>query len=64
MKFKTKKEVKNYLISFMNEKAAKKFNRLSNETQNNHVKYAYEYSRFIGDLSYMEAYAEQLDASL
>ena len=64
MTFKTRKEVKNYLVSFMNEKAAKKFNRLSNEAQSHHVKYSYEYSRFIGDLSYMEAYAEQLEASL
>ena len=64
MKFETKKEAKNHLIAFMNEKAARKFSRLSNEAQNEHVKNAYEYSRLIGDLSYVEAYAEQLEFSL
>ena len=64
MKFETKKDAKNHLVAFMNEKAARKFSRLSNEAQNEHVKNAYEYSRLIGDISYMEAYAEQLEFSL
>jgi hypothetical protein len=64
MKFETKNEVKEYLVSFMNEKTAKKFGRLTVEEQDHHSKSAYEYSRFIGDLGYMEAYAEQLELSL
>ena len=64
MKFQTKNEVKKYLVSYMNEETAKKFGRLTAEEQNHHSKTAYEYSRFIGDLGYMEAYAEQLELSL